>query len=120
MALLRLAGRRLALAVPGLLGVIVVTFLLNRALPGDPAAFFAGPAATRQAIEEIRARLGLDKSVPEQFVYYVDRKSTRLNSSHSQISYAVFCLKKKKKNRQNIQDIQIHLNSCMQRGDSIY
>ncbi len=71
MALLRLAGRRLALAVPGLLGVIVVTFLLNRALPGDPAAFFAGPAATRQAIEEIRARLGLDRSVPEQFVYYV-------------------------------------------------
>src|SRR5688572_32287100 len=31
----------------------------------------------------------------------VDRKSTRLNSSHSQISYAVFCLKKKKKKRYN-------------------
>src|SRR5688572_10733427 len=30
---------------------------------------------------------------------YIDRKSTRLNSSHSQISYAVFCLKKKKKNK---------------------
>src|SRR2546427_8244707 len=30
-----------------------------------------------------------------------DRKSTRLNSSHSQISYAVFCLKKKKKKRSN-------------------
>src|SRR2546427_3441903 len=30
------------------------------------------------------------------FVTYLDRKSTRLNSSHSQISYAVFCLKKKK------------------------
>src|SRR5688572_31754287 len=30
--------------------------------------------------------------------YNTDRKSTRLNSSHSQISYAVFCLKKKKKN----------------------
>src|SRR5688572_31568301 len=29
----------------------------------------------------------------------LDRKSTRLNSSHSQISYAVFCLKKKKKNQ---------------------
>src|SRR2546430_11577010 len=29
----------------------------------------------------------------------VDRKSTRLNSSHSQISYAVFCLKKKKRER---------------------
>src|SRR5205085_3312949 len=31
------------------------------------------------------------------FAHDVDRKSTRLNSSHSQISYAVFCLKKKKK-----------------------
>src|SRR2546430_16617943 len=32
----------------------------------------------------------------------LDRKSTRLNSSHSQISYAVFCLKKKKKNRSTL------------------
>src|SRR5688572_31351468 len=37
-------------------------------------------------------------SFPEQAVLFADRKSTRLNSSHSQISYAVFCLKKKKKN----------------------
>src|SRR5205085_3055251 len=34
-----------------------------------------------------------------------DRKSTRLNSSHSQISYAVFCLKKKKKKNKNRNDI---------------
>src|SRR5438270_3281279 len=34
-----------------------------------------------------------------------DRKSTRLNSSHSQISYAVFCLKKKKKN-EHLDDMQ--------------
>src|SRR2546427_5816675 len=33
-----------------------------------------------------------------------DRKSTRLNSSHSQISYAVFCLKKKKKKKLNRQE----------------
>src|SRR2546430_5065817 len=32
----------------------------------------------------------------------LDRKSTRLNSSHSQISYAVFCLKKKKKNNSRV------------------
>src|SRR2546427_1587584 len=32
----------------------------------------------------------------------IDRKSTRLNSSHSQISYAVFCLKKKKKKKKNM------------------
>src|SRR2546430_16961715 len=35
---------------------------------------------------------------PGAFGAFGDRKSTRLNSSHSQISYAVFCLKKKKKN----------------------
>src|SRR2546430_9724178 len=35
-----------------------------------------------------------------------DRKSTRLNSSHSQISYAVFCLKKKKKKRAPLQRAQ--------------
>src|SRR2546427_2966390 len=40
------------------------------------------------------------KLVDEQ-VGQGDRKSTRLNSSHSQISYAVFCLKKKKKRRSN-------------------
>src|SRR2546430_9889905 len=39
-----------------------------------------------------RGRLARDMAVEA-----VDRKSTRLNSSHSQISYAVFCLKKKKK-----------------------
>src|SRR5690606_39549096 len=33
---------------------------------------------------------------------YIDRKSTRLNSSHVKISYAVFCLKKKKKNKVNV------------------
>ena len=71
MVLARLAGRRLVLALPGLAGVVVVTFLLNRALPADPAAFFAGPAATQQAIQEIRVKLGLDRTVPEQFVIYL-------------------------------------------------
>src|SRR4051812_49650257 len=36
----------------------------------------------------------------------IDRKSTRLNSSHMSISYAVFCLKKKKKKKQNIHSRQ--------------
>jgi peptide/nickel transport system permease protein len=41
-------------------------------LPGDPAAYFAGLAATPKAIEEIRAKLGLDKSLPEQFFVYLN------------------------------------------------
>src|SRR2546430_13425847 len=40
---------------------------------------------------------GITATDPWTFVAAGDRKSTRLNSSHSQISYAVFCLKKKKK-----------------------
>ena len=68
---LRLMARRLGAAVPGLVGVVVVTFFLMRALPGDPAAYFAGNAASKEAIEQVRAKLGLDKSLPEQFVVYV-------------------------------------------------
>src|SRR2546427_4951744 len=41
---------------------------------------------------------------PESGHNIIDRKSTRLNSSHSQISYAVFCLKKKKKHSSNALD----------------
>ena len=69
--MLMLILKRLAGALPNVLGVIVVTFLLTRALPGDPAAYFAGPAATQEAVEQIRAQLGLDKSLIHQFVFYI-------------------------------------------------
>src|SRR5256885_11093880 len=46
-------------------------------------------------VDEV-GRLALAEEAPH-FVYQADRKSTRLNSSHLVISYAVFCLKKKKK-----------------------
>src|SRR5204863_9812584 len=42
-------------------------------------------------------RSGEMKSTPRTLPTMIDRKSTRLNSSHVEISYAVFCLKKKKK-----------------------
>jgi ABC-type dipeptide/oligopeptide/nickel transport system permease component len=66
-----MALRRMMVAVPSLVGVVIVTFLLTRALPGDPAAYFAGPAATKDAIEQIRSKLGLDQPLPVQFVRYV-------------------------------------------------
>ena len=69
--MLRMIGKRLAGALPNIVGVIVVTFLLTRALPGDPAAYFAGPSATQEAIEQIRVHLGLDKSLAHQFVAYL-------------------------------------------------
>jgi dipeptide transport system permease protein len=69
--MLTMTLKRLLMAIPSLIGVVVVTFLLTRALPGDPAAYFAGPAATPQAIQEIRVKLGLDKPLVVQFGHYV-------------------------------------------------
>ena len=62
---------RLATAIPSLIGVVIVTFLLTRVMPGDTASYFAGPAATPQAIAEIKTKLGLDKPLPVQFANYV-------------------------------------------------
>jgi peptide/nickel transport system permease protein len=70
-AMLTMTLKRLVVAVPSLIGVVIVTFLLTRALPGDPAAYFAGPAATKEAIEQIRVKLGLDKPLIVQFGHYV-------------------------------------------------
>ena len=68
--MLGMIGKRLAFAIPSLIGVVIVTFLLTRALPGDPAAYFAGPAATKEAVEQIRKQLGLDKPLIQQFFRY--------------------------------------------------
>src|SRR6059058_5013913 len=69
--MLSMVLKRLLLAAPSLVGVVIVTFLLTRALPGDPAAYFAGPAATKEAIEQIRVKLGLDQPLMVQFGRYV-------------------------------------------------
>ncbi|PZA13545.1 ABC transporter permease [Rhodopseudomonas palustris] len=69
--MLTMIAKRLLLVIPTLIGVIIVTFLLTRVLPGDPAVYFAGPAATPESIAEIRKNLGLDRPLPDQFVRYV-------------------------------------------------
>jgi len=69
--MLTMVLKRLLMAIPSLIGVVIVTFLLTRALPGDPAVSFAGPSATKEAIEQVRVKLGLDKPLPVQFVRYV-------------------------------------------------
>jgi peptide/nickel transport system permease protein len=75
-------GKRLVTVIPTLIGVVIVTFLLTRVLPGDPAVYFAGPAATPESIAEIRKTLGLDRSLGEQFIRYVaDLAHGRLGNS---------------------------------------
>src|SRR2546427_4467089 len=79
------------------------TTLFRSAEPERPPGQRAADAAEADHAE----RFAVDVMAPEQVPLPArplararDRKSTRLNSSHSQISYAVFCLKKKKKKKQ--------------------
>src|SRR5699024_11499197 len=51
------------------------------------------------SLKTVYNRIALQKTSPELTGKYRDRKSTRLNSSHVSISYAVFCLKKKIKKK---------------------
>src|SRR5688572_31938456 len=73
----------------------LVTYLDHKNLNElEPFVVEQNPSAenvARFVLEKLAAKIN-DERVQ------IDRKSTRLNSSHSQISYAVFCLKKKKKN----------------------
>ena len=76
-AILRRVGNRLLASVPALLGVVVVTFILMRVLPGDPAVFFAsGPSAGREEIEQLRHSMGLDQPVPIQLIRYLGQVAT--------------------------------------------
>jgi peptide/nickel transport system permease protein len=71
-AVARRVGRRLVASLPALLGVVCITFVLMRVLPGDPAVFFAsGPSAGRAEIEQLRHTMGLDRPVPVQLAIYL-------------------------------------------------
>src|SRR5438876_1569695 len=69
----------------------IYTLSLHDALPILPLVFRA-----EHPLRDIAAAAGLGPGVPRGPPVHRDRKSTRLNSSHPSISYAVFCLKKKK------------------------
>src|SRR5436309_4958869 len=68
-------------------------------------------AASFPTPEICRAVAEATNTVCSGEILQTDRKSTRLNSSHVKISYAVFCLKKKKHYRELISD-KIHLHIC--------
>jgi ABC-type dipeptide/oligopeptide/nickel transport system permease component len=64
---LRFIARRLVLTVPVLLGVATLVFSLIHLIPGDPAQAMLGEAASPQDVAELRARLGLDRPLFEQY-----------------------------------------------------
>src|SRR5690349_23383799 len=78
--------------------------VLGPSLPGARLIHVGDCGETSDLIEVAR---GAEALVIESTYLEVDRKSTRLNSSHVEISYAVFCLKKKKKKIEKTRKAQI-------------
>ncbi len=70
--MLRHVCQRLLLAIPLLLGVLIVGFVLMQVVPTDPAVVRAGPTATPDVIAAIRVQLGLNKPYWLQFLLYLD------------------------------------------------
>jgi peptide/nickel transport system permease protein len=68
--------KRLLWALPTLFGVLVVVFVLLRLAPGDPIAMMIGPGASPEDIRALRALYGFDRSVPAQFVVYLQQAAS--------------------------------------------
>ncbi|HEY3314487.1 MAG TPA: ABC transporter permease [Bacillota bacterium] len=71
MRLLNYVLRRLALLIPVLIGVTLLTFIISVAVPGDPAQMMAGAQAKPEIIAALRHKLGMDEPWPIRYVYYL-------------------------------------------------
>ena len=71
MRILGYLGNRLLYIIPQLLGIILVSFILVKSIPGDPAVLMLGPTATPTAIAALREQMGLDQPFYTQFFIYV-------------------------------------------------
>ncbi|MFI5041043.1 MAG: ABC transporter permease [Acidimicrobiales bacterium] len=76
MTALRIVGRKVLYLIPVLFAVTLLTFLLIKLLPGDPAVNILGPSATPQAIADIHRHLGLDKPLPAQYLTWLGHALT--------------------------------------------
>ncbi|WP_312222243.1 ABC transporter permease [Rhizobium rhizoryzae] len=68
--MIRFIFHRLLLAIPTLVIVAITVFALIRFIPGDPAALMLGDMATPDQVAEMRKELGLDASLPQQFLVW--------------------------------------------------
>jgi peptide/nickel transport system permease protein len=68
--------RRLLQMIPTVIFILIVTFILVRLLPGDPASAMLGDRARDADVERINRQLGLDQPIVVQFFYFVGRVAT--------------------------------------------
>jgi peptide/nickel transport system permease protein len=64
-------AKRLLAAIPVLLGLSVIVFLIMAMIPGDPATAILGSYATPENVEKLNRDLGLDKSLPQQYLIWL-------------------------------------------------
>ncbi len=65
--------RRLLLAIPTLIAMLTMVFVLVRLVPGDPAVAMLGDRASAETLQTLRAELGLDQSIAVQYVQFVTK-----------------------------------------------
>jgi peptide/nickel transport system permease protein len=68
---IRYVIKRLLLAIPTLLAMLTVIFVLVRLVPGDPAIAILGDQATEESLQALRSQLGLDKPIAVQYVDFL-------------------------------------------------
>ena len=66
-------GRCLVHLVVTVIGIVTVAFFMMRAIPGDPAQYMLGDYATTEALAVLRAKLGLDRPLLEQYALFLTR-----------------------------------------------
>jgi peptide/nickel transport system permease protein len=71
MRLLNYVLKRLLYSIPVLIGVTLLVFIISHAIPGDPARMMAGQKASREAVQNLRHSMGLDRPLPEQYLRYL-------------------------------------------------
>ena len=79
-------GRVLGRVVPVMIGVVVAVFFLLRMVPGDPAAMILGERATPESIAALRAELGLDLPLWQQFTHFAVGLITRFDTGDSLVT----------------------------------
>ncbi|MFD3260617.1 ABC transporter permease [Paenibacillus lentus] len=69
--MLKYALRRIAMMIPSIIGIVMITFILTRILPGDPALMITGEQALPEVVEKVRQEYGFDQPLYIQFWDYI-------------------------------------------------